>query len=180
MFMDITSEGIDQLDRELQALPFVFEEEIFRRGLIAGAETFQKELILVAPRYKRSGPNRLHRNIKVRRRKKRFRGVTAARAARAAGQARPTARRFFRGAQVRAAVPHAHLVEFGHGGPAPAPPHPFIRPALESVTNQSQMMDAIVRECRRRLRALKVTKAFNPNLNERNALRVLRRISSRF
>lgn len=26
----------------------------------------------------------------------------------------------------------AHLVEFGHGGPAPAPAHPFLRPALDS------------------------------------------------
>jgi HK97 gp10 family phage protein len=26
-------------------------------------------------------------------------------------------------------APHAHLVEFGHGGPHPAPPHPFLRPA---------------------------------------------------
>jgi HK97 gp10 family phage protein len=27
-------------------------------------------------------------------------------------------------------APHSHLVEFGHGGPKPAPPHPFLRPAL--------------------------------------------------
>jgi HK97 gp10 family phage protein len=26
---------------------------------------------------------------------------------------------------------YAHLVEYGHGGPAPAPPHPFLRPALD-------------------------------------------------
>lgn len=30
-------------------------------------------------------------------------------------------------------APHAHLVEFGHGGPRPAPPHPFIRPAWDEV-----------------------------------------------
>lgn len=29
-------------------------------------------------------------------------------------------------------VPYAHLVEFGHGGPMPAPAHPFIRPAILS------------------------------------------------
>lgn len=29
-------------------------------------------------------------------------------------------------------APHAHLVEFGHGGPHPAPPYPFMRPAVES------------------------------------------------
>ena len=28
-------------------------------------------------------------------------------------------------------APHAHLVEYGHGGPAPAPPHPFVRPAFD-------------------------------------------------
>jgi len=30
-------------------------------------------------------------------------------------------------------APHAHLVEYGHGGPHPAPPHPFFRPALDEV-----------------------------------------------
>lgn len=28
-------------------------------------------------------------------------------------------------------APHAHLVEYGHGGPAPAPPHPFVRLAYD-------------------------------------------------
>lgn len=27
-------------------------------------------------------------------------------------------------------APHAHLVEFGHGGPHPAPAYPFLRPAV--------------------------------------------------
>jgi len=26
---------------------------------------------------------------------------------------------------------HAHLVEFGHGGPKAAPPHPFLEPAVQ-------------------------------------------------
>lgn len=33
-------------------------------------------------------------------------------------------------------APHAHLVEFGHAGPAPAPPHPFMRPAVETTKGQ--------------------------------------------
>ena len=43
-----------------------------------------------------------------------------------------------RGAQVTIGVhaeggaPYAHPVEFGHGGPHPAPPHPFVRPAFDS------------------------------------------------
>lgn len=30
----------------------------------------------------------------------------------------------------------AHLVEFGHGGPHPAPPHPFLRPAYDETKGQ--------------------------------------------
>jgi HK97 gp10 family phage protein len=33
---------------------------------------------------------------------------------------------------VHASSPHAHLVEYGHGGPAPAPAHPFLRPAQKA------------------------------------------------
>lgn len=30
---------------------------------------------------------------------------------------------------------YAHLVEFGHGGKRPAPPHPFMRPAFDSTAS---------------------------------------------
>jgi HK97 gp10 family phage protein len=30
-------------------------------------------------------------------------------------------------------APHAHLVEYGHGGTSPAPAYPFLRPAVASV-----------------------------------------------
>lgn len=33
-------------------------------------------------------------------------------------------------------APHAHLVEYGHGGPHPAPPHPFFRPAWDEVRGE--------------------------------------------
>lgn len=33
----------------------------------------------------------------------------------------------------RKKAPHASLVEFGHGGPHPAPPHPFLRPAYDAI-----------------------------------------------
>lgn len=29
-------------------------------------------------------------------------------------------------------APHAHLIEFGHGGPRPAPPKPYMRPAIDA------------------------------------------------
>lgn len=36
----------------------------------------------------------------------------------------------------RKIAPHAHLVEFGHAGPHPAPAHPFFRPAWDSTKPQ--------------------------------------------
>ena len=33
-------------------------------------------------------------------------------------------------------APHAHLVEYGHAGPHPAPPHPFFRPGLTLAAPQ--------------------------------------------
>ena len=38
-------------------------------------------------------------------------------------------------------------VEFGHGGPRPAPPHPFIRPAIDSAGEESmnRLVDALSR-----------------------------------
>lgn len=35
-------------------------------------------------------------------------------------------------------APHAHLVEFGHGGPHPAGPHPFFRPAISSKRRKAR------------------------------------------
>ncbi len=35
-------------------------------------------------------------------------------------------------------APHAHLVEYGHAGPHPAPPHPFFRPAWDECKDEVQ------------------------------------------
>lgn len=40
----------------------------------------------------------------------------------------------------RKIAPHAHLVEYGHGGPAPAPPHPFWRPAIDANIETVQQL----------------------------------------
>lgn len=40
-------------------------------------------------------------------------------------------------------APHAHLVEYGHGGKSPAPPHPFLRPALDkNISNAREKFGA--------------------------------------
>lgn len=33
---------------------------------------------------------------------------------------------------------HRHIVEFGHGGPAPAPPHPYMAPAIQATRSKVQ------------------------------------------
>lgn len=40
----------------------------------------------------------------------------------------------------RKRAPHAHLVEFGHGGPHPAPAHPYLRPAFDAVKRAAVAM----------------------------------------
>ena len=42
------------------------------------------------------------------------------------------------GAIVQSGAQHSHLVEFGHGGPHPAPPHPYLRPALEKNIQEAK------------------------------------------
>ena len=45
--------------------------------------------------------------------------------------------------------PQAHLVERGHGGPKPAPAHPFMEPAIEM--SEADVMDAIMTALTREL-----------------------------
>jgi len=54
--------------------------------------------------------------------------------------------------QLRADAPHAALVELGHGGPHPAPPHPFLVPAVMSAPGEQLRAAAKVAE--RELRKL--------------------------
>lgn len=49
----------------------------------------------------------------------------------------------------RKKAPHAHLVEFGHGGPHPAPAHPFLRPALTAFKRAA--VDLMGREIKQRI-----------------------------
>ena len=41
---------------------------------------------------------------------------------------------------------YANPVEFGHGGPAPAPAHPFVRPAFDTRSNEAyENMKSVLR-----------------------------------
>lgn len=46
-------------------------------------------------------------------------------------------------------APYANLVEGGHGGPKPAPPHAFLKPAADAVGDQ--VLDAIMEELKREM-----------------------------
>lgn len=47
----------------------------------------------------------------------------------------------------RKQAPHAHLVEFGHGGPHPAPAHPFVRPTVDKFKSEyPRLVTAALRE----------------------------------
>lgn len=46
-------------------------------------------------------------------------------------------------------APHAHLVEGGHGGPRPAPAHPFLQPAAEA--KEQEVYNAIMEELKKSL-----------------------------
>jgi HK97 gp10 family phage protein len=39
-------------------------------------------------------------------------------------------------------APYAHFVEYGHGGPRPAPPHPFMAPAYEATKGRAMELAA--------------------------------------
>jgi len=64
----------------------------------------------------------------------------------------------------RDSAKYAHLVEFGHGGKHPAPPHPFLRPAFDAFRKAAvdmagkeiseRIIKRIVRESKRDLEAL--------------------------
>ena len=41
---------------------------------------------------------------------------------------------------VLSTAPHSHLVEYGHGGPRPAPPHPYLRPALDKNIDDARRL----------------------------------------
>lgn len=64
------------------------------------------------------------------------------------------------GTKLLGTAPHTFLVERGHGGPRPAPPHPFMTVAVQSTTDQQ--LDAAAKAMRRELRRLHRAKARMP------------------
>lgn len=125
--MAIKTEGFDDLITDLLDLEHKATGKSVERALTAGAEPIfadMKQQALVDPK-KRTG--NLYNSIKTGKPKERVR--------RRKGTSGNTATKSItigvHKKEAGAYAPHAHLVEFGHAGPAPAPPHPFVRPAFD-------------------------------------------------
>lgn len=102
--------GLPQLSKNLQKLAAMIDSEVVEKGLLKIGGELRRNAASRAR--KKTG------NLKLSHKSKRFRNKIKG------APATFVAIDYRKG-------PHAHLVEFGHGGPAPAPPHPFFRPAVD-------------------------------------------------
>ena len=64
------------------------------------------------------------------------------------------------GTKLLGTAPHTFIVERGHGGPHPAPPHPFMTTAVQSTTQEQ--LEAAAKAMRTELRRLHRAKARPP------------------
>ncbi len=123
--------GLDGLTEELEAMAQRVTNTGANKALKEGAKPIfedMKRRTLIDPKKKTGN---LHKSIKV--------GRIIVRRRRDESK-RPTYKQITIGthkAEMKASAPHAHLVEYGHGGPAPAPPHPFIRPAFDTKAEEA-------------------------------------------
>ncbi len=113
--------GDKELIRALNILPDKINQRVTANAIRAGARVVLQELgsNILGGRHIVTG--NLFQGISVRSKWYRTAGVFAA----------------YIGSKHRLA-PHLHLLEKGHGGPAPAPPHPVLAPAFDSKSNTAR------------------------------------------
>ena len=136
MDVDLSEEGLAKLAKAFNELPRELSVEVQARSLEAAAKVVQQEAKATTAFQDKSG--RLRKSIKVQRRIAKFK--------------KPDGQVFkVSGGEVvaRATDAKSHLIEGGHKGPRPAPPHPFLAPAAEA--SQQQAFAAAVAEAQRRL-----------------------------
>lgn len=126
--------GIEGVDEALRQMGGTFQSRLLGSALLASARVVRNAARKTMEFQDRTG--RLRKSIRSVRipafyQGKRFRRGRAA---------------VYAGGQSQRA-PHAHLVERGHGGPQPAPPHPFIFNAL--IQTEAQQAQAFARQARR-------------------------------
>lgn len=121
--MPLELQGFDDLRNDLtnMAAGLAFGDGV-TRALEAGARPIEKQMLLNASTDPGIITDALHSSIHTGRVKKRAMGgrnITIG------------VHRKEKGAY------YAAPVEYGHGGPAPAPAHPFVRPAFDTRVNES-------------------------------------------
>lgn len=127
--MGIKTEGFGDLAQQLKEMAEKADGKAADKALKAGAKPIFEEMQKQASTDPKKRTGNLYKSIKV-------------------GRVRQTSRKTdYRNAkritigshkrEMGAYAPHAHLVEYGHAGPAPAPPHPFVRPAFDRKSGEA-------------------------------------------
>lgn len=135
--MGIEIKGVDALMSELQQLASRASGETADRALKSGARIILREMRTQVPIGPRVRPEKLRNALRLGHVTKMLRSGT---------------KRIQLGTYEQRngrIAPHAHLVEYGHEGPAPAPPHPFIRPSFDRRADEAY--DEMVRVLRKDL-----------------------------
>lgn len=115
--MGLKAEGFRELSDELARLSEGFSREAMEKAIRSGAEPVLEKIRQNAP--ERTGE--LFSALRIGPLKRWYGGQYYMRVGVVHG---PDA-------------PHGHLVEYGHGGPHPAPPHPFVRPAFDATKDEA-------------------------------------------
>ena len=143
MEMGIDSgDDIDRMIAKMNRLPELMARRVQGDGLLAAARVVRDEAKNLVPVL----TGQLRSSIRVRRRAQTVETFTGKRRI-PGGAARVQAG----GAGARQAL----LVEYGHGGPHPAPPHPYLEPAI-SGTRSLQFKAAVAAMRRSLVAALKL------------------------
>ena len=140
--MGIKTSGFDDVAKDLIRLSEKVSNESMNKALRAGAKVVFKEMRRQATIDPKRRTGNLYKSIKTGKVMKTVRQTSYA-----------TEKYIKIGTKEEAMggyAPHAHLVEYGHGGPAPAPPHPFVRPAFDRKSNEAyaEMMRVMKDEIR--------------------------------
>jgi len=116
MVQQITLQGVGELKKKFGEMIAIIDDRKTENELLKSANILKNDIKRRAPK----GPTgNLKRSIVARIFKRKITNQPAA----------------FVAVDYRIA-PHAHLVEYGHGGPHPASAHPFFRSAIDALKNK--------------------------------------------
>ena len=137
--VDISLLGDKELQRKLQRLPYALQKKIVRPSLRAAARPMLATAKATCP----EDEGKLKKALKLHAMKSRRRDQF--------GIVVDTGTREKLGIPADETSYYPMSVEFGHGGPHPAPAHPFLRPAFD--TNKERAKRIIAREIGQRITA---------------------------